>query len=186
MVSSGHNAHPDRTSSAAVRRRNQEIVRLYGEEGLSPEELAARHGLSLVTVVGILRAAGVSFARPGRRPDDLRQRSEEIAHAYVEDGLTLTEVGRRFGLGPTSVSWILARAGVSRTKPGRPPSDLVQRKQEIIRLGGEVMATPTVVTNLRLSPELAEWLRQEAFRQGTTQTALLVKALEMLRREQSK
>lgn len=112
--------------------RDTEAIRLYVEERLTLKEVGARLGVSLSTAWDILQKAGVSRRRKGPRWGKWTRRHEEIARAYVEEGLTLEEVGRRFGLSPSTVFYVLQKAGVGgRRRRGR---DLTQRNQDIARL----------------------------------------------------
>jgi DNA-directed RNA polymerase specialized sigma subunit len=101
--------------------RNQEIVRLYVEERLTLREVGARFHLSHERVRQILERAGVSRRSSSVHrltPQELAQRNQEIVRLYVEDGLTLREVGERFGVTERQLSWVLKPAGLSRRKPG--------------------------------------------------------------------
>jgi DNA-directed RNA polymerase specialized sigma subunit len=101
--------------------RNKEIVHLYVQHRLTLREVGARFQLSRDQVADILRRAGV-----GRRtrsvhrltPQELAQRNQEIVRLYVEDGLTLREVGGRLGVSERQVSRVLEATGVSRRKAG--------------------------------------------------------------------
>ena len=70
----------------------------------------------------------------GRRAEQRTQRNEEIIRVYVGEGLSLQEIGVRFGLHRDAVAEILERAGV-RKRASRPTGDLQeQRDGEIICL----------------------------------------------------
>ena len=103
--------------------RTQEIARVYVQEGLSLEQVAARFDLNRITVRRILQKAGVPRRPTGRRPGwrsrTLKQRDEDIVRLRIEDSLTLKEIGRRFDLSPSMVSRILKTAAVTRKPPGR-------------------------------------------------------------------
>lgn len=134
----------DRTTEEHLTAREAEAIRLYAEERLTLKEVGARLGVSRSTVHGILKAAGVSRRSPNWRPGWLwphaEARSREITHAYVQEGLSLQEVGARFGLSRGTVSEILRRAGLGgslrRRITGGPPH-LKGRNDEIARLYAE-------------------------------------------------
>lgn len=103
--------------------RTQEIARVYVQEGLSLEQIAARFDLNRLTVRRILQKAGVNrrsrASRSRERSRALTERNQEIARAYLEEGQTLEELGGRFGLSPSMVSRILKTAAVTRKPPDR-------------------------------------------------------------------
>jgi len=101
-------------------RRDQEIVRLYVEEGLSLKKIGARFGLSDFAVRHILERAGVTRRAGGLchlLRDQQMHRNREIVRLYVEESLTGKELGARFGLSETGISYTLRRAGVHRRSP---------------------------------------------------------------------
>jgi len=103
--------------------RMHEIVRLYAEEGLTLEEIAPTFRLGHARVRQILKSAGVSRRRRGRRlgwrSRDLTGRNQKITSAYVEDGLSLREIEVCFGLSRDCVRRILQEAGVYRGPAAR-------------------------------------------------------------------
>ena len=116
MVSTGGHIHAARTRGDVTRRRNQEMARLYDEEGISLEDVAVRFGLRPSTVSDILRMRRVALRRQPRRrpPSRFSQRNEEMARLYVDEGLNLREIAARFGVSHERVRQILMTAGVSR------------------------------------------------------------------------
>jgi DNA-binding CsgD family transcriptional regulator len=115
MAASSGDAHPDRMSGEQLRKRDDEILRLFVEEGLSPEGLAARFGLRPSAVHGILRHRGVSLRRlSSGAPPHHKERNDEMARLRAEEGLTLKEIGERSNLGKERVCKVLIKAGVSR------------------------------------------------------------------------
>jgi DNA-directed RNA polymerase specialized sigma subunit len=119
----------------------QEIIHLYVDKRLSLKEIGERFGHSHVAVIYLLEAAGVRRITRGWRSHwpwrDWKQRTKEIVGAYVEDELSLEEVGARFSLSPTCVREILIRAGVGCRSPGWPAwrlKALARRDEEISRL----------------------------------------------------
>jgi len=142
MASPGGGIHGDPMGGEHLKERNQEIVRLYVEELLTVAEVGARLRLSPSGVWHILARAGVNRRKPGPRPTThLRERNDEIARAYAQEGLTLEGVGRRFGLSPSGVWHILARAGVNGRRGGPPCGSRwrkwTRRNDEIARLYAE-------------------------------------------------
>jgi len=125
-----------------LRKRDEEIVRLYVEEGLTVKDVGGLFGLTYVRVTQVLEEAGVDRRSRGWRSRwpwrDSSQRTKEIIPAYVEEELSLEEVGARFGLSATCVRDVLVRAGVSRRSrvpcPAWRSKALARRNQEIIRL----------------------------------------------------
>jgi DNA-binding CsgD family transcriptional regulator len=120
MAAAGDHFGPGRARGDAIRHRNQEIARLYAEEGISPEDLAGRFSLKPSTVADILKLRGVALRRRPRMrpPSPFGQRNAEMARLYVDEGLSLRQVGARFGLSYERVRRILMTAGVSRSRPG--------------------------------------------------------------------
>jgi DNA-binding CsgD family transcriptional regulator len=100
----------------AVTEYDREIARLYAE-GMSLKEVGRRFGVNPDTVRSALRRMGVP-CRPrgsGRKADAGRDR--EIARLYA-GGLTLMQIGRRFGLSVEGVRVALRRLGVPRRPCG--------------------------------------------------------------------
>jgi len=107
--------------------------------GLSPREVGTRFGLSPSTVSDVLQRAGVSRRqRTSGPPEHLRERNDQIVHAYVKEGLTLKEVGRRFDLSAERVRQILRGAGAKARPRGADAKvrgeRLKGRNLEIVRL----------------------------------------------------
>jgi DNA-directed RNA polymerase specialized sigma subunit len=143
-------------------KRDEEIVRLYVEDGLTVKDVGALFGLTYVRVIQVLEAAGVDRRSRGWRSGwpwrDSEQRTKEIIAAYVEEELSLEEVGARFGLSPTCVRHVLIKASVARTSCGRRPAwrskALARRNQEIIRLClEEALKRKEVAARFDLRPE---------------------------------
>ncbi len=124
-------------SEEQLTQRDQQVVRLYVEDCLSLEKIGARFKLDKATVRGILERAGVNRRYCGSRlpREQLTHRNQEIVRLYVEEGLTLREVGARVGLSGEGVRLILKEAGgpVRGVRRPIPPEQLIG-SQEIIRL----------------------------------------------------
>lgn len=139
----------------------QEIIHLYVDKRLSLKEIGERFGHSHVAVIYLLEAAGVRRRTRNWRSHwpwrDWKQRTKEIVGAYVEDQLSLEEVGARFRLSPTCVREILIRAGVGCRRPGWPAwrsKALARRNQEIVRLClEEGLKRREVAARFHLRPE---------------------------------
>jgi DNA-binding CsgD family transcriptional regulator/predicted DNA-binding protein (UPF0251 family) len=127
-----------RPPSVGVKQRNREVVRLYDQEGLTLREVGARVGLSHERVRKILEAADVSRrGGPARFPP--REQiaiTQQALHLYVEDCMTLQQVGARLGLSARTVERMLETAGVHRRRGSCRLSqeEETQRNQEIARL----------------------------------------------------
>jgi transposase-like protein len=81
---------------------------LYVEEGLTLVEIAERVGCSPGAVGKRLRRAGVKMRPRGgpARPPDESDVVERLRELYVEQGLSVLEVARRFG---RSRDWVITR-----------------------------------------------------------------------------
>ena len=139
----------------ALAKRNEHIIHAYNQEKLSLAQVGALFGLNPMTVSDILREAGVSRRKPSppqshiternqetaRSRDstespieDMRERTLQIVHLYVDKGLSLREVATCVGLNHGSVLKELERAGISRRRVSGPRLSLIQRNEEIARL----------------------------------------------------
>lgn len=163
MISSGSDIHSDRMTRERRWERNKEIVRLCAEDGLLPEEVAARFGLCPSTVFAILRRHGVRVKRATGHQQELGQRNHEIARLYGE-GLSVPELGARFRLSPSTIATILTRRGVSlkRLSSGALPH-LKERNDEIVRLyEREGLTLRQIGRQFDLSPERVRQLVRRA------------------------
>lgn len=94
-----------------------EWVRLY-ESGLSLSKIAAATTGAAETTIRrhlLQRRVDTSTPQGGRKPvvsDDATL--QEIKRLYLEEGLSLEQIGARFGLSRTSIANYLAKAGVER------------------------------------------------------------------------
>jgi predicted transcriptional regulator len=140
----------------------REICRLYAEDGLTIEEVAARVGRSTGTVQRHLHLEGVDVA-----PQSLnrRPRSNQVPHAEMartvelyEAGLSTPEVARELGMAPTGVRRRLDHAG----KPRRSRSEVgrLTGLRHPHRMDAEVEACVVVLYELGvLTDEISRWLR---------------------------
>lgn len=114
--------------AAAVRRRpspatvrqdigDDEIVRLYVDEGRSAAEIARRLGCSASLVYARLARRGVPRRDrgAGRR---MRPTDSELAHLYGERGLSLRDLARRHRVSAQAIHRWLVAAGIDRRRPG--------------------------------------------------------------------
>lgn len=145
-----HRARPARRRGGRKRVIGDEAVRLHLEEHLSPNQIAARLGVSHGGVRKALRALGVYRRRPpARRLDrvgrsiygtwsNLRRRAEAIADEWesferflswarasgFRRGLCLARIDRRAAYGPANCTWVTRREVHRGARPPirRPPS----------------------------------------------------------------
>jgi transposase len=97
-----------------------ELRRLYEQQRLVPAEIAERLGVSSRTVRAWLRRFGIPLRpQPERRGRPLPPTAAELRRRYVADGLTITQLAARYGVGPTTVRQWLQDAGIPRRLPGR-------------------------------------------------------------------
>jgi transposase-like protein len=95
-----------------------ELRRRYVADRLTSGQLAAQYEVSATTVRRWLKAAGIPRRVPGRHsraPD-----REELCRLYQDQGLSTTQIGRRFGVGQTTAHNWLRAAGIPLRPQGRP------------------------------------------------------------------
>jgi DNA-binding Lrp family transcriptional regulator len=87
----------------------EEIVAMVADyrAGVGSWRLARKYGVSDSTVLARLKAAGVQLD-PERQHEVRRVRTEEMRR-LKEEGLTLTEIGKRYGITRQAVSLRLSR-----------------------------------------------------------------------------
>lgn len=96
---------------------DDEVRRLYADEGYTAAEVAARLGCATSTVYHRLARMGV----PRRPPVPRRQINPGTAtlrRLYIDDGLSLRQIGGRHGVSPQAVEGWLQSAGIARRAPG--------------------------------------------------------------------
>jgi transposase-like protein len=86
--------------------------------GVSVVRLAELFGVHKTTVSGHLRRAGVKVR--GSQRSLSAQQEAEAARLYVEEGLTLADLGERFSVSPSTIRDVLSRSGVQVRKRSRP------------------------------------------------------------------
>jgi len=121
-------SHPTRDQQT---RRDGEIIRLYVEERLSLREIAARCGLSVSGIRGILERAGVqarSTSHLALTREELAQRNLEIVRLHLEEGLAARQISGRLALGVERVYTVLRAAGISRRRSGHPSAGSSQQR----------------------------------------------------------
>ena len=163
MAPSGDDDHPERMTRERRCERNKEIVRLCVEEGLPPEDIAARFGLRPSTVFAVLARHSVTVRRDTMHRRARDRRDEAIADLHRK-GLSLAELGNRFGLAPATVSGILRKLGVS-LRRGRtgPPQYLKERSDEMVRLyTGEGLTLRQLSERFGISHERARQILMKA------------------------
>ena len=134
-----------RCPSDHLTEREQEAVQ-RSADGESAREIAQRLGVTTYRVYRALRFVGIRprRGRPSPSPE-MQQRAQEFAHLYVEEGLSLREVGACFGVSGERVRQILKRAGVGRrSSRGRDSRDQpIERSADAVHLyveGGLTLA----------------------------------------------
>ena len=136
------------------------LARLYLDEGLSLAEVGRRFGYTTSWARKQLIAAGIPRRPPGgrlgvRRVDDGAEADlvEEISKLYVQEELSLDEIGRRCGRGRWWVRDRLTRAGVPIRRQGGPhgsvPADLVEEMKRLYL--EDKMRTADIATRVGMS-----------------------------------
>jgi lambda repressor-like predicted transcriptional regulator len=87
-------------------------------DGASTTALAARFDVSVSTICRVLERAGVDRRPRGPRVTGVPGREAEVAAAY-RAGATIQEIADRNGCSTTPNNDALARAGITRRRPGR-------------------------------------------------------------------
>jgi DNA-directed RNA polymerase specialized sigma subunit len=153
--------------------RKQEIARLYLERRWTLKEIGKHFGLSHVAVINVLEGGGIRRRTRGWRSGwpwkDRNELSEEVIGLYVEEGLTVKQVGGRLGLSGACVGRVLMREGVDRRHPGwYRRQRLAQRNREIVRLClQEGLKRKDVAARFDLRPEtISGILAKEKLRRG--------------------
>jgi DNA-directed RNA polymerase specialized sigma24 family protein len=103
-----------------------ELRRCYHDEGLTADQLAARHGVSATTVKRWLHRAGIPRRAAGR--GSRAPTGEELRRLYQGEGLSTTQIAQRYGVSQsTAHRWLRAAqiplrlAGLPvRADPGHP------------------------------------------------------------------
>ena len=92
-----------------------EKVRALYEDGLTIRGIAAELGIHQRSVWRHLDQAGVEL-RPRGKPGVVLSR-RQLEQLYIDEGLTLAEIGRRFEVDPHTVARNLDRYGIARQRP---------------------------------------------------------------------
>jgi transposase len=106
--------------------KRQQGSRLSGEQiakivvdrtaGLSIAEICKRQQVARSTATKYLIRHGFDTGSPLKYTIAL---ADEAAQLYVDDGVTLTQIGNRFGIGPDTVARALATKGITAKDRGR-------------------------------------------------------------------
>jgi transposase len=137
-----------------------ELRRLYEQQRLAPAEIADRFGVSSRTVRAWLRRSGIPLRpQPERRGRPLPPTAAELRRRYVADGLTITQLAARYGVGTSTVTQWLQNAGIPRRLPGRPSQ--APSREELVRLYvAEGLSTTQIGQRYGVSQQTAlRWLR---------------------------
>ena len=62
--------------------------------------------------------------------DDLEARDRDIGRLYIDEELSLLQLGKMYGLTKERVRQVLDRAGVERRSRGRPPGPVAEERRE--------------------------------------------------------
>ena len=101
--------------------------------GKSGEEIARADGrTSSVTVLKMLRKAGVSMRGPGRQPGKGESIRYPEAQRMLDNGESVSAVARWFGVTPTGVRVAIMRGRLRR--PGPEQQCIVRQRAEFIRV----------------------------------------------------
>jgi transposase len=136
-----------------------ELRRLY-EQQLAPAEIAERFGVSGRTVRAWLRRLGIPLRpQPERRGRPLPPTAAELRRRYVADGLTITQLAARDGVGTSTVRQWLQNSGIPRRLPGRPSQ--APSREELVRLYvAEGLSSTQIGQRYGVSQQTAlRWLR---------------------------
>lgn len=99
----------------------QEMVRLYVDEGMSMDAIGERLFYAESTVKRTLKFRGVPSRPPGQRPGVTRRLSDDVLNRTVElyqGGMSIREVAAIFGVAMSTVHDRLRTAGVPRRSVG--------------------------------------------------------------------
>jgi len=88
----------------------REIIRLYVEKGKSLRQIAQLLKINTMTVLHVLQRNNVDRRLPKRRLPEETER--EIIHLYTEEGRSLREIARQFGIDVTTARAVLQRNNI--------------------------------------------------------------------------
>jgi transposase len=117
-----------------------ELRRLYVDQDLPVDDLADRYGVTSQTLRNWLRAAHIRRARRARQSWSTSVSAEHLRGLYVEQGLTLAEIGEREHVSPGMVWYAMRRHQIPRRRPFSPGANTPRRRhrppptQELRRL----------------------------------------------------
>jgi transposase len=137
-----------------------ELRRLYEQQQLAPAEIAERSGVSGRTVRAWLRRLGILLRpQPERRGRRLPPTAAELRRRYIADGLTITQLAARYGVGTSTVRQWLQNSSIPRRLPGR--SSQAPSREELVRLyQAEGLSTTQIGQRNGVSQQTAlRWLR---------------------------
>jgi len=84
-----------------------ELRRLYEQQQLAPAEIAERSGVSGRIVRAWLRRLGIPLRPQPERRGRRLPTAAELRRRYIADGLTITQLAARYGVGTSTVrQWL--------------------------------------------------------------------------------
>lgn len=113
------------------------MVREY-ERGSTLTALSVKHNMSLQAVRQTLVEAGATIRRKGGMLPTDQGRVDTMKQLYLEEGLTLQEIGNKYGLTRQRVQQILRSAGVESL--GRRPDDSLPVSRKLNKEEREIAA----------------------------------------------
>ena len=109
-----------------IRPMTRDVLRKLAAEGLTAEEIAERLGRTPAGVRLRAKQWGVKLVDPGEaKPAEARPKErpanweEELRRLYVEEGRSLAEIGRMYGLSDSTIAYHLEKYGIARRASGR-------------------------------------------------------------------
>jgi transposase len=96
---------------------DDQIRRLYINQGWSAPEIASHFGCGTSTVYARLERLGVA-RRPARPRSDARPSDEDLRELYATDGLSLRQIAERFNVSAQAAHRWVTAAGIERRPPG--------------------------------------------------------------------
>ena len=95
---------------------SEELYRLYNEQELTTKEIGELFGVSDEVVRYRMKQLGIPRRGKPWSPQEVREQlnCETLERLYVVEGLSMAEIGQRFGVGETTVHSRLEKCGIAR------------------------------------------------------------------------